>query len=258
MNIHRLVQDEFKGQLSDSHRQEAFNAAALLLYEGFPSQVKGELFDERMPICARYIQHVYWLRDYLNTAMDADKRAKRAPSIIPSTEYVKLMTNAAWYCAERQGHFELEAILENSFQAMITNGMKDTELLLWAHLCNSAGRLWGQRGQFERGEKYFMECLKIRKEKLGKGDENIAGLLSNLGNLNLSMARYDKALDYQKQALDWGVVGDHNEISLRAQSIITANTARVLTDMGRTEEAWAMFKIGDEMKQYKQLEKQPP
>jgi len=247
MNIHRLVQDEFRSQVSGSDHQEHFDAASLLLYEAFPKQINGAMFNERMPICARYIQHVFCLRNNLDTVMNEDKRLKRPPTIIPSPEYVKLMTNAAWYCVERQDHAELESVLENSFQAMVLNKMKETEPLVWAHLCNSAGRLWGQRGYFAKGETYFHECLQIRRMKLGRGDENIAGLLSNLGNLHLSMANYETALDYQKQSLEWGIVGDQNHISKRGQSIIKINTARVLTDMGRTEEASVMFKESDEL-----------
>lgn len=115
--------------------------------------------------------------------------------------------------------------------------MKDTDPLLWAHLCNSAGRLWTQRGHFEIGEKYMKECLLIRQHKLGLGDEDIAGVLSNLGNLKLTMARYDLALEYQTLALNWGLVDGLNIISSRAQGIIVINTARALTELGKTDEA---------------------
>lgn len=252
LNIHRLVQDEFNFQLSDSDRESVFNSAALLLYEAFPKQINGERFEDRLLICGKYIQHVYCLIGNLNVALNADKQLKRPPSITPCAEYVRLMTNAAWYCVERQDHFKLESVLENAFQAININGMKDIDPLPWAHLCNSAGRLWGQRGYFERGERNFLACLEIRKEIFGRGDENIAGLLSNLGNINLSMARYDTALDYQRQALDWGVVDGRNELSPRAQAIIMINTARVLTDLGHTEEARNMFRMSDKITSNKQ------
>ena len=247
------MQDEFNFQLSDSDRESVFNSAALLLYEAFPKQVNGERFEDRLPTCSKYIQHVYCLIGNFNAALNADKQLKRPPSITPCAEYVRLMTNAAWYCVERHDHFKLEFVLENAFQVININGMKkDTDLLLWAHLCNSAGRLWGQRGYFEKGEQYFLACLEIRKGRFERGDENIAGLLSNLGNINLSMARYDIALDYQRQALDWGVVDGRNQLSDRARALIMINTARILMDQELMDKAWDMFKMSDEINPNKQ------
>ncbi|KAJ5725138.1 uncharacterized protein N7483_006495 [Penicillium malachiteum] len=238
MSIHRLVQAEYKSQLSPEKFQEAFDAAALLLYEAFPKQLKGELFGDRMPTCTKFILHVYSLRDNSNI-MWSEGDGK---GLIPSVEYVKLMTNAAWYCAERQGHHDLEATLDNSFTAMKSNGMKETHPLLWAHLCNSAGRLWTQRGEFQMGERYMQECLSIRERELQPGDENIAGVLSNLGKLNVSMAHYEQAVEYQTRALNSGVIDGLNIISTRAQAVIMTNTGRALTELGRTTEALEWFK----------------
>lgn len=241
INIHRLIQDEYKSQLDSTAWQKAFDAASVLLNEVFPKQDKGERFESRMPICARYIQHVYCLRDNLNTALNA----KHKTGIVPSAEYVELMTNAAWYCAERQGLDELEIMLANAFRAMETNNMKETAPLSWAHLCNSAGRLWGHRGYFDQSERYLQQCLAIRKAHLGRGDQNVAGILSNLGNLNISMARYDTALSYLYQALDWGVVDGINRISIRFQSVIMKNTARAFTEKGCTKKAKEWYAKAD-------------
>lgn len=67
-----------------------------------------------MAICAKFIMHVYSLRDNSNIVWGKGD----ASGLVPSVEYVKLMANAAWYCAERQGHVDLEITLENSFKAM--------------------------------------------------------------------------------------------------------------------------------------------
>ena len=70
-------------------------------------------------------------------------------------------------------------------------------------ICNSfrvRGYAAELEGKYKEASQYYMQGLKISEEQ--KSDEGKSGLLNDLGALNVSLKKYDKAKYFFKAALD--------------------------------------------------------
>lgn len=230
LSIHRLVQSETIYFLQENaylfpkeHRlQRVFEHASKLVYEAFPKQIKGRRFDNRWPECAKYSQHVTAL-------LDRFSRFER--TLRPSKDFFLVMSNAAWYCVERHAHKDLERIVTTTMKAFQTSDNFANEPLIYAHLCNSAGRLWTQKGNFHRAMAKMEECRKIRIDHLPLTDDEVWISNNNIGNISLSMGNYNEALEMHLHCE--ATLGDR----IDWKEMNYSNLSRSLTALGRTKEA---------------------
>jgi tetratricopeptide (TPR) repeat protein len=155
------------------------------------------------------------------------------------------MCNAAWYCVERNAHRDLEVILDVAMGIFETSGTDEHDPLIYAHLCNSAGRLWAQQGYFARSLEFMERCRDIRTKNLPAHDEEVWNIHNNLGNVYLSLRDYKKALeehDFCTKTLPDRNRGQEEWIENTYVNLF--NLGRVYTEVGRFSEAHASFDKG--------------
>jgi hypothetical protein len=87
LSVHRLVQLEFKFHLSESERQESFDAATLLLLKVFPARGTSRVIIEDPLAGERYIIQVLAL---------IKNWKKERTSLRSSGNFCSLICNAAW------------------------------------------------------------------------------------------------------------------------------------------------------------------
>lgn len=233
ITVHRLVQEAFLDH-QRAHLQDAFDAATILMYESFPKQVKGNRFDEKLPSCARLFQHALSLLGFFVKHLPVNN-ATQGPSLKPKKEFIQLLCNVAWYCVERQDIKYLQQIIDVALGPAISKDFRQDEPYIYAHLCNSAGRLHCLKGDFKQGEKYLKECLEVRKTILSEKDSELGVGYANLGNLFISVGKLDQAVRYEKKALE--IWSSCEPPEPKNMNIAIINQVRALYAMGKIDKA---------------------
>ncbi|KAI1131861.1 hypothetical protein F5Y10DRAFT_275238 [Nemania abortiva] len=223
ISVHRLVQSECRYYSDDKELQDYYDLATYVLCTAFPKQ-SDERFGARLAQCARYIHHVFALRDSL-------VGSRRGKPMTPSDDFCVLMRNASWYCVEIHLTRELELTVTIAMEAATATGFADREPNHYAQLCNCASRLWAQRGDFSKALILMEKCKEIRE----KTKSDVWGAINNLGNIYMSMGDAKKALEAHEECaslfLDEASAPKH---ALRTNRL---NRGRTLTVLGRFIEA---------------------
>ncbi len=82
---------------------------------------------------------------------------------------------------------------QRMFERVLLTDSLNTDVLM------NLGNLYGEKGELETAEKYYLKALKIDEES---GNERFVAFdLENLGNLYIKKKAYDKALSYGMRAL---------------------------------------------------------
>ncbi|KAI6089597.1 P-loop containing nucleoside triphosphate hydrolase protein [Hypoxylon rubiginosum] len=232
-SIHRLVQSECKYFSDEKCLQESYNLATHILCAIFPKQ-DDERYGARLAQCARYIHHVFALRDNL-----AGPRGGNP--LTPSDEFCILMRNASWYCVEIHFTKELEPTVTVAMEAAKETGFADREQKHYAQLCNCASRLWAQRGNFLKALKLMKECKEIRV----KIQSDVWSAINNLGNIYMSMGDTKKALEtHQECASLFDNEATAPKHALRTNKL---NLGRTLTVLGKFSEAQTFIDEADRL-----------
>lgn len=229
------MQSEFRYYILDQ-LQDAFNDAAELLYHSFPKQTYGRSFEPDFEQCSKLIQHVYCLRDH------ADSARKTSRPLSASKYFCRLMCNAAYYLVEKGATKELETTISVSMKAFQSTGLIGEEPLAYAHLCNSAALEREMSGDFKSAETLLQTAYEIRRNDLPAGHEDIWVVTNNLGNLSLSLGRYEDALRYHRLCQDTLATSVKGNVTMNLN-----NLCRALTGLGRFPEAFAMLNRAKEL-----------
>ncbi|KAK4151889.1 hypothetical protein C8A00DRAFT_44984 [Chaetomidium leptoderma] len=237
VSVHRLVQSEFRYNIRDT-LQQAFEDTSMLLYHAFPQQVFGRTFRPDFPKCATLIQHVYSLRDHAEHKATARNHPQQG-GLAPCKSFCRLMCNAAYYLVETGAAKELAKTVDVTTAALRSTGLMDEETLAYAHFCNSAGLEREMSGDFAAAKELLERARDIRCRELPPDHEDIGGVTSNLGNLNLSLGNYSEALRYHLICQD--------TVSREVQDNVRMNwknLGRCCTAVGRYDEAMGALNKG--------------
>lgn len=90
LQIHRLIQEEYRFWLTSERRYQCFVIAAKLLRDAFPKQIKGGPLRNEWNMCKKYIQHAIALCDRWR---EFKFTSQRLGDFLNLTE---LLTNCAW------------------------------------------------------------------------------------------------------------------------------------------------------------------
>ncbi|KAJ8132597.1 hypothetical protein O1611_g1026 [Lasiodiplodia mahajangana] len=232
-SVHRLVQSECRYYSNDKDLQDYYDLAAYILCAAFPKQ-GDERFGARVAQCARYIDHVFALRDNLGFG--------RASPMTPSDRFCVLMRNASWYCVEVHRIKELEPTVTIAMKAAKATGFADREPKHYAQLCNCASRLWAQQGDFSKALEFMVECRDIR-ERIESDD--IWSAINNLGNIYMSMGDPQKALETHEECAS--LFPDEASAPKHALRTNKLNLGRTLTVLGKFPEAKALIDEADRL-----------
>ncbi|KAI0108877.1 hypothetical protein GGR51DRAFT_558665 [Nemania sp. FL0031] len=232
-SIHRLVQSECRYYYDNKDLQKYYDLATYTLCAAFPKQID-ERYGERVAECARYIHHVFALRDNL-------AGLPRGSPMTPSDDFCVLMRNASWYCVEVHLTKELEPTVTIAMKAAKETGFADREPRHYAQLCNCASRLWAQKGNFSKALEFSEECRVIR-ERIGK---DVWSAINNLGNLYLSIGDPMKALKTHEECAS--LFPDEASTKKHVLKMNKLNRGRTLTVLGQFLEAKALIDEADRL-----------
>ncbi|KAL6837242.1 hypothetical protein V8C40DRAFT_260266 [Trichoderma camerunense] len=227
--IHRLVQNEFCYSIDSADRQNYFEDAVELLYRAFPQQIKGRLMHASWPVCSKYILHV------LRLARRFDSVEKGMERLIPTSSFCKLLCSCAWYLSET-GSDQLDDILGIAFRAYEECDETLRDPIDFAHLSNTRGVYFMDKGYFAEAEQHFTKCMNIRESALSPDDEELGNIFNNLGNLLYSRCKYDEALKSQLKA---EIIRKKScgEVINTSVGMSQLNIGRVLWRLGQRDEA---------------------
>lgn len=88
-SIHRVVQEAINFH-SVGDLQDSFDTATRLVFQQFPNRKLNETLYKKWNICQEYITHGIYLRKAFSIF-------SRSGKLIPSNEFITLMSNCAWY-----------------------------------------------------------------------------------------------------------------------------------------------------------------
>lgn len=90
ISLHRLVQKAFFFSLSDSERQEVFEAAVKLINSAFPKQINARPLLDCWHVCQKYIQHAITLAQIFQK----HKQSRFPIQTLP--ELSEMLKNCVW------------------------------------------------------------------------------------------------------------------------------------------------------------------
>ncbi|KAH6690247.1 hypothetical protein BKA61DRAFT_287339 [Leptodontidium sp. MPI-SDFR-AT-0119] len=211
MLIHRVAQEAVNFQ-SVEDLQETFDAATKLVADQFPKRLIIDTMYQDWPKCSQYISHVVSLcKQY--------SEYSKSGVLKGSTEFVELLADSSWYLFELGDYDTCEQIIDTALMTC-----KDRKSLLYSRLRSTQGGLFFDLTLLSKCREAWEETLQIREEILPHDDPHVAGMLSNLGNLELAVGNVGAALKYYDRALQVWI--NSNEES--AQSL-----AKTYLSMGR-------------------------
>ena len=222
-SVHRLVQSECRYYSDDKDLQDYYDLATYILCAAFPTQ-SDERFGARLAQCARYIHHVFALRDNIAGIHGGSP-------LIPSDAFCILMRNASWYCVEVHLTKELEPTVTGAMEAAERTGFADREPKHYAQLCNCASRLWAQRGDFSKALTYMEKCKEIRV----KIKSDVWSAINNLGNIYISIGDPKKALELHEECA--ALFPDETSAPRHVLRTNKLNRGRTLTVLGKFADA---------------------
>ncbi|EHK23902.1 uncharacterized protein TRIVIDRAFT_221152 [Trichoderma virens Gv29-8] len=236
LSLHRLVQKEFQHFLSNSQRQLAFDQVTFCLHQAFPKQDKGQYMHENWEQAEPLVDHIVTLnRHYVDTSTFC--RLK------PSLNYIRLLSNCAWFLFEKGLYSKAQEILVGGIDACERSRiLKLVEVeVIYAHMLNTSAILDGIRCSFDSQIEKLHKVREIRMSKLPEDDEEISGVLNNLSLAYESNMQFDKALEYREQSLE--VCLKHAESKSRETKIKKRllTLARILVATNKLEEAQILF-----------------
>lgn len=189
-------------------------------------------------------QKAYWLLTRMNIAYRQQELAL-IPSLTTRLTDLEQANNLDWLKAQllsseavRQvQHGELEDASE-----LIERAIKAAEdinaLFLLPKAYNAAGYVSNSMNQLIEAQHYFTRGLRVAREL---GDEQyISTILNNLALLYLHIEKWDKALEYLKQAHDLAVKNGVDQPE--TLQIIMLNTSYVYKKLGNVEQALRAYK----------------
>ena len=210
--------------------------------------------------CAAYLRHVLAL-----FAVYRDLEKESIP-LRPTVTFLRLLANCAWYgeacsnkiLADSRRHLYETArynqgleILETAIRAWGMLEEKDQRLneTTYTILCNHQGVMNHWLGNFEISESYYHKILEKYKLLFPKGGiYHLGNTYFNLGNLNCSLDRVDKALGYCFEALKH----IDGEPPLPSLAMKNAGLGRCYALLGRYEVA--KIYLGQALAQNRELE----
>ncbi|KAK3358281.1 hypothetical protein B0T24DRAFT_600307 [Lasiosphaeria ovina] len=99
LSVHRLVQFEFIGYLTPPKLQEAFGAAATLLYHAFPKQDLEDAMQSRWSLCTAYSPHVLSIMRVFQRSR-ASTGQKSSGQVIhrlhPTAHLLRVLIHCSW------------------------------------------------------------------------------------------------------------------------------------------------------------------
>ncbi|KAK0624769.1 hypothetical protein B0T17DRAFT_531004 [Bombardia bombarda] len=234
-STHRLVQTQFRYHLAtQGHRQEAFDQATKLLFDGF-GLYQDQLY-EKWSRCQVYIQQILSLKNNYKKETDELEPLK------PTLKFCWLLRNSARYLLETADYVELEDVLSVAKSAFdkLTNAEREEGSLVLAGIQNITGLQRVHRGSFDRGLMHMRECNRIQSEQKVIDLIGLSWSEVNISNILASACEFD-------EALQWLLKGERTRKSARddddgkgvqsADFVIQQNIARVNVFLGRFDQA---------------------
>ena len=228
ISVHRVVQEAFF-YVNRAERQDAFTAAARLIYDAFPKQVNGRPLHSAWERCERYIQDAIYLADRYT------EFGKIKALVSPPPELRWLLMNAAWYLYEIGDWRESLRIAAIGYTLC-----QPEDSLDFAHLRNTAGTCYHELMELDNARIALEDALSIRGQfkETSAQIEELASTTNNYGNLAFSEGLYDLSLERHEQ-----VKGMRTRLEERGEEIqvplaIThMSIARAQTGLNQYEEA---------------------
>jgi tetratricopeptide (TPR) repeat protein len=236
IHVHRLVQAEFRENLSPNDQYQSFMLTIKLLLEAFPKHGKGRSLRNEFATCKKFIIHVMALLDRLKEF----KFVSQAPGDFNA--FCELAANCAWYLMEI-GSWDEFFTLTN----IALDFCEDKESLLYADLCNTVGQVECERGRAHAARPYLVKSRSIREKKLPKDSEELSDLYNNYANMvNVEWkddAALDEALKLYERAL---TIDETKPLAERSKVLHTRhlNFGTLYTCQGRYTEALEQLKLG--------------
>lgn len=189
ISVHRVVQEAFF-YVNKTERQDAFTAAARLIYDAFPKQINGRPLHSAWERCERYIQDAIYLADrYVEFGKIKDP-------VKPPPELRWLLMNAAWYL------YEIGDWRDGLRIATIGYDLCQPDSLNYAHLRNTAGSCYHELMELDNARIAWEDALAIREKNSQKPAEieELATTINNYANLAYSEGLYDLCLERHEKA----------------------------------------------------------
>ncbi|PVH73594.1 hypothetical protein DL98DRAFT_594860 [Cadophora sp. DSE1049] len=188
LSIHRVVQEAVNFQ-SVEDLQESFDAATKLVSDRFPKRlIIGTMYQE-WSRCKQYTSHVASLSKRLS-------EYSKSLALKRSTQFVELLAHFSWYLFELGDYDTCEEIFDTALTAC-----QDKKSLLYSQLRGTQSGLFFDLNLLSKCREAWEETLQIREESLPHDDPHVAGMVSNLGNLDLPEGNVEAALRYYERAL---------------------------------------------------------
>ncbi|RSL45339.1 hypothetical protein CEP54_014315 [Fusarium duplospermum] len=228
--VHRLVQIQYRYHLTQQGRQEAFNQAVKLLFEGFGSGA-GQLYD-RWTHCQMYIQQIVSLKNNYKKEMSGADR------LHPTLQFCSLLARSSRYLVEIADYVELEDLLSVALGALEELPRSETKQRIndLATIVGATGLLWGHRGFFGRAIPFVRRANKLQSEREDKNWNSLSWSEVNLGNVLASAGEYDEALEWELKAEETRKRGDKNDV-IKSNSVVQQNIGRCYTFLDQFDKA---------------------
>ncbi|KAG4437548.1 hypothetical protein IFR05_006982 [Cadophora sp. M221] len=222
LSIHRVVQEAVNFQ-SVEDLQESFNAAANLVADQFPKRfIIGTMYQD-WSTCKQYISHVASLSKRFS-------EYSKSKALKGSIEFVELLANSSWYLFELGDYDTCEQIIGTALAAC-----SDKKSLLYSGLRGTQGGLFFDLNLLSKCREAWEETLEIREDILSHDDPHVAGMLSNLGNLELAVGNVEAALRYYGRALQVWINSSEESAQPLAKTYLSLGRAHMY--QGNLDEA---------------------
>ncbi|RDW59780.1 hypothetical protein BP6252_12867 [Coleophoma cylindrospora] len=185
---HRVVQEAMNYH-STLDLQEYFNSASALVYEAFPKQEKGDYLSER-DRCREFISHGAHLS--LKFAIYDHNGADKLKG---SEEFIKLLSNCAWYLYEIGDYAQCLKVVETDCIAC----KEDT--LQYATLCNIAGAAYFELNRLNECRVNWETMYKLHAQFLPEDSLERSVSYHNMGNLESACENHEEAMVYFDRAI---------------------------------------------------------
>ncbi|KAH7416710.1 hypothetical protein BKA64DRAFT_701492 [Cadophora sp. MPI-SDFR-AT-0126] len=232
MSIHRVVQEAVNFH-SIEDLQQSFDAACRLVYEQFPKRKLDEDLYSAWYICQDYISHVIHLSKRFSEFSKSGK-------LTASSDFVKLLSNAAWYLYELGDYDACTRVVETGIAACDKKKPQ-----LFANLRTTEGCLYYELNRLEECRKAWEEAQRLRKTFLPHAHPGLAAMYNNIGNLELATGDIKKAMTSYENALQiWVAGGDE---TANALAVTYLCMGRVYMLQGKYDEAHAHTTYSSEL-----------